>query len=309
MKIVYMGTPEFSVPPLQAMLKAGHEVVAVVTQPDKQKGRGKEVSMTPVKECALSYGIPVLQPERIRDPEAVAELKKYEADIFVVVAFGQLLSEEILHMPRFGCINLHASLLPLYRGAAPIQWAILNGDKETGITIQQMEKGLDTGDMLSRVVVPIDRKETGESLHDKLMAKGAELLIETLPQIEAGTIVPEKQDESRAVFYARKLDKEMGRIDWNKPADELERLVRGLNSWPSAYTRYKGKTLKIWDADVTEGAPDGVPGSIAAVGKTYFDVVTGKDLLRILCVQPEGKKRMSVKDFLLGYDMNGQILG
>lgn len=309
MRIIYMGTPEFAVAPLRAILNAGHEVAAVVTQPDKQKGRGKEVSMTPVKECALSYGIPVLQPERIRDPEAVAELKNYDADIFVVVAFGQLLSEEILHMPRFGCINLHASLLPLYRGAAPIQWAILNGDRETGITIQQMEKGLDTGDMLSKVIVPIDQKETGESLHDKLMVKGAELLAETLPRIEAGTIVPEKQDEAKAVFYAKKLDKEMGRIDWNKPAQELERLVRGLNSWPSAYTRYKGKTLKIWDADVIEGDLDGAPGSIADIGKTYFDVVTGKDLLRVLCVQPEGKKRMSVKDFLLGYDLDGQVLG
>lgn len=239
MKIVYMGTPDFSVAPLKALIEAGHTVTAVVTQPDKQKGRGKEVSMTPVKECALSYGIPVLQPVKIKAPEAVEELKKYEADIFVVVAFGQLLSEEILNMPKFGCINLHASLLPKYRGAAPIQWAILNGDKETGVTIQQMEKGLDTGDMWSRVVVPIDAKETGESLHDKLMEAGAKLLVETLPIIEAGKITPEKQDESLAVFYAAKLDKAMGHIDFTKPAEVIERLIRGLNSWPSAYTFIK----------------------------------------------------------------------
>lgn len=303
MKIVYMGTPDFSVAPLKALIEAGHTVTAVVTQPDKQKGRGKEVSMTPVKECALSYGIPVLQPVKIKAPEAVEELRKYEADIFVVVAFGQLLSEEILNMPKFGCINLHASLLPKYRGAAPIQWAILNGDKETGVTIQQMEKGLDTGDMWSRVVVPIDAKETGESLHDKLMEAGAKLLVETLPIIEAGKITPEKQDESLAVFYAAKLDKAMGHIDWTKPAEVIERFVRGLNSWPSAYTFYKGKTLKIWDADVIEGKEGAIPGSVIRTGMEFFDIACGEGALRVLTVQLEGKKKMSVKDFLLGYDV------
>ena len=303
MKIVYMGTPDFSVAPLKAMIEAGHTITAVVTQPDKQKGRGKEVAMTPVKECALSYGIPVLQPVKIKAPEAVEELRKYEADIFVVVAFGQLLSEEILNMPKYGCINLHASLLPKYRGAAPIQWAILNGDQETGVTIQQMEKGLDTGDMLSRVVVPIDRKETGESLHDKLMEAGAKLLVETLPLIEEGKITPEKQDESQADFYAVKLDKAMGHIDWKKPAEVIERFVRGLNSWPSAYTYYKGKTLKIWEADVVENHSEAAPGSVIQTGRDYFDVACGEGALRILSVQLEGKKKMTVKDFLLGYDV------
>lgn len=298
-----MGTPDFSVAPLKAMIEAGHTITAVVTQPDKQKGRGKEVAMTPVKECALSYGIPVLQPVKIKAPEAVEELRKYEADIFVVVAFGQLLSEEILNMPKYGCINLHASLLPKYRGAAPIQWAILNGDQETGVTIQQMEKGLDTGDMLSRVVVPIDRKETGESLHDKLMEAGAKLLVETLPLIEEGKITPEKQDESQADFYAVKLDKAMGHIDWKKPAEVIERFVRGLNSWPSAYTYYKGKTLKIWEADVVENHSEAAPGSVIQTGRDYFDVACGEGALRILSVQLEGKKKMAVKDFLLGYDV------
>lgn len=298
-----MGTPDFSVAPLKAMIEAGHTITAVVTQPDKQKGRGKEVAMTPVKECALSYGIPVLQPVKIKAPVAVEELRKYEADIFVVVAFGQLLSEEILNMPKYGCINLHASLLPKYRGAAPIQWAILNGDQETGVTIQQMEKGLDTGDMLSRVVVPIDRKETGESLHDKLMEAGAKLLVETLPLIEEGKITPEKQDESQADFYAVKLDKAMGHIDWKKPAEVIERFVRGLNSWPSAYTYYKGKTLKIWEADVVENHSEAAPGSVIQTGRDYFDVACGEGALRILSVQLEGKKKMAVKDFLLGYDV------
>lgn len=210
MKIVYMGTPDFAVAPLEAILRAGYEVTAVVTQPDKQKGRGKEVAMSPVKECALKHGIPVFQPDKIKEKDNVEQLRTYEADIFVVAAFGQILSEEILHMPKYGCINIHASLLPSYRGAAPIQWSILNGEKETGVTIQQMAKGVDTGDILSRVIVPIAEKETGESLFDKLMQAGAELLVETLPQIEQGTIVPVKQNEELAT-YAGKLEKNMGK--------------------------------------------------------------------------------------------------
>ena len=194
MKIVYMGTPDFAVAPLEALIQAGHQVTAVVTQPDKQRGRGKEVQMTPVKECALKHGIPVFQPIKIKEKEAVDRLREYPADIFVIAAFGQLLSEEILKMPPFGCVNIHASLLPAYRGAAPIQWVILNGEKETGVTIMQMEKGLDTGDMLLKKAIPIEPKETGESLHDKLMEVGAELIVEALPLIESGTILPEKQD-------------------------------------------------------------------------------------------------------------------
>ena len=196
MKIVYMGTPDFAVAPLEAMIKAGHEITLVVTQPDKQKGRGKEMQMTPVKECALRHGIPVFQPVKIKEAASVAELAGYPADIFVVAAFGQLLSEEILSMPKFGCVNIHASLLPAYRGAAPIQWAVINGEQEGGVTIMQMEKGLDTGGMYCKRSVPIDKKETGESLHDKLMAVGAELIVEALPKIESGELKPEKQDDS-----------------------------------------------------------------------------------------------------------------
>lgn len=313
MKIVYMGTPDFAVAPLEAILEAGHEVSAVVTQPDKQRGRGKEVQMTPVKECALRHGIPVFQPVKIKEKEAVEQLSSYPADIFVVAAFGQLLSEEILNMPRFGCINIHASLLPAYRGAAPIQWVILNGEKETGVTIQQMEKGLDTGDMLLKTVVPIDAKETGESLHDKLMEAGAALVVDALSKIEKGEVIPQKQDDGLS-SYASKLTKSMGRIDWKKDAKELERLVRGLNSWPSAYTFYRGKTLKIWESDVIEEPEDGKeenqPGCVAGVEKDYFDVATGKGILRIRSLQLEGKRRMTVREFLAGYEIApGMMLG
>lgn len=309
MKIVYMGTPDFAVAPLEALIRAGHQVTAVVTQPDKQKGRGKEVQMTPVKECALKHNIPVFQPVRIKEKEAVDKLREYPADIFVIAAFGQLLSEEILKMPPFGCVNIHASLLPAYRGAAPIQWAILNGEKESGVTIMQMEKGLDTGDMLLKKAIPIEPKETGESLHDKLMEIGAELIVEALPLIEAGKIIPERQEDSKS-SYASRLNKEMGHIDWNRDAEELERLVRGLNSWPSAYTSYRQKTLKIWEADVIKGQSGKLPGEITQVGKDFVDVSCGKDTLRIYSLQLEGKKRMAVKDFLLGYEMQqGMTLG
>ena len=310
MKIVYMGTPDFAVAPLEAILRAGYEVTAVVTQPDKQKGRGQEVAMSPVKECALKHGIPVFQPDKIKEKDNVEQLRTYEADIFVVAAFGQILSEEILRMPKYGCINIHASLLPSYRGAAPIQWSILNGEKETGVTIQQMAKGVDTGDILSRVIVPIAEKETGESLFDKLMQAGAELLVETLPRIEQGTIVPVKQNEELAT-YAGKLEKNMGEIDWAKSAVEIERWIRGLNSWPSAYTHYKGKTLKIWEADVLPAKNEKTcsAGTVVGVLKDSFDVLTGDGILRVKSVQLEGKKRMPVKDFLLGYDIQEQILG
>lgn len=313
MKIVYMGTPDFAVAPLEALIQAGHQISAVVTQPDKQKGRGKEVQMTPVKECALKYGIPVFQPVKIKEKEAVEKLREYPADLFVIAAFGQILSEEILNMPRFGCINIHASLLPAYRGAAPIQWVILNGEKKTGVTIMQMEKGLDTGDMLLKAEVNIDPGETGESLHDKLMEIGAKLIVEAIPKLERGELVPEKQDDSLS-SYAPRLTKAMGLIDWKKDAIEIERLIRGLNSWPSAYTCYHGKTLKIWEAEVILAEPErdssALPGTVCSAGKDFFDVACGKDLLRIRSLQLEGKKRVSVKDFLLGYQLEeGTQLG
>lgn len=306
MKIVFMGTPDFAVGALEAVIQAGHQVTAVVTQPDKPKGRGKEVQMTPVKQCALKYGIPVFQPVKIKAPEAVEELRKYEADIFIVAAFGQLLSEEILTMPRLGCVNIHASLLPKYRGAAPIQWVIINGEKETGITIMQMDKGLDTGDMLLKCVVPIDEKETGETLHDKLCEAGAKLIVEALPKIEKGEIKPERQKEEEA-SYVTMIKKSLGHIDWSNDAAVIERLVRGLNSWPSAYTYYNKKTLKIWESESVEektsSGSEKKAGSIEKVEKDAFYVNTGKGLLKVTEVQLEGKKRMKVKDFLLGYPL------
>ena len=310
-RIVYMGTPDFAVEPLEAIIKAGYEVTAVVTQPDKQKGRGKEVKMTPVKECALRHGIPVFQPVKIKEPEAVAELEKYQADLFVVAAFGQLLSEEILNMPEYGCINIHASLLPAYRGAAPIQWAVLNGEKESGVTIMQMDKGLDTGDMLLKRSVELSPKETGDSLHDKLMHLGAELIVEALPKLEKGELVPEKQKDELS-SYAKKLTKAMGQIDWSKDAVSLERWIRGLNSWPSAYTFFGGKTLKIWEARVAEenGAQKAEPGQVVSVSREGFTVACGQGALQILSLQLEGKKRVLTREFLLGYQVEpGMILG
>ena len=305
MKIVYMGTPDFAVAPLEAILKAGHEVTAVVTQPDRQKGRGREVQYSPVKECALSYGIPVLQPLKIKEKDAVEELRKYPADIFVVAAFGQLLSEEILNMPRLGCINIHASLLPAYRGAAPIQWCVINGEEKTGVTIMQMAKGMDTGDILLQKEVVLDEKETGGSLFDRLMETGAELIVEALPKIEAGELIPVVQKEELAT-YAGKITKDMGNIDFAKSAVTIERLIRGLNPWPSAFTHYKGKILKIWEADVVSecaNAENPVPGTVIAMDKESFTLATGEGALRIRSLQPEGKKRMSCAEFMRGYEV------
>lgn len=315
MKIVFMGTPDFAVGALQALIEAGHQVAAVVTQPDKPKGRGKELQMTPVKCCARDHGIPVFQPVKIREPEAVETLRGYGADIFVVAAFGQILSEEILELPRYGCVNIHASLLPRYRGAGPIQWAIINGEKKTGVTIMQMEKGLDTGDMLFKTEVEIAPRETADTLHDKLAAAGAKLIVEALPKIEAGEVAPEKQDDNNTC-YAKMLTKSMGKIDWSMDARELDCLIRGLISWPGASTVFRGKTLKIWEEEPTEEASlvaqakDAEPGTVLLVERDAFYVQTGAGVLKVTAVQPEGKKRMAVKDFLLGYPVKaGECLG
>lgn len=309
MNVVYMGTPDFAVGPLEALIAAGHTVTAVVTQPDKPKGRSKKAQMTPVKACALEHGIEVFQPVKIKSPEAVEVLRRFEADVFVVAAFGQILSQEILDMPRYGCLCVHASLLPAYRGAAPIQWVILNGEKESGVTIMQMDAGVDTGDMLLKAVVPISEKETDESLHDKLAAAGSRLIVEALEKLEAGELTPEKQDDEKSC-YAKMLTKSMGLIDWKETAQSIERKVRGLHSWPGAYTFYKGKMLKIYQADVLEEAPDGEAGSVSSATKSGL-IVNAKDgKLLLQEIQLEGKKRMAVKDFLLGCKVErGEKLG
>ncbi len=315
MKIVFMGTPDFAVGALQAVIEAGHQVTAVVTQPDKPKGRGKEVQMTPVKVCAMAHNIPVFQPVKVKAPEAVEVLRSYQADIFVVAAFGQILSEEILEMPRYGCVNIHASLLPAYRGAGPIQWAIIDGRKKTGITIMQMDKGLDTGDILLQKEVLIDERETGDSLHDKLAVAVAELIVEALSKIEASQVTPRRQNDEESC-YAKMLQKSMGKIDWNMTSEKLDCLIRGLISWPGAFTTYRGKTLKIWEEEPAEKVPsdrkvkEEEPGTVLGVEKDAFYVQTGKGVLKILAVQMEGKKRMAVKDFLLGYPVKaGECLG
>lgn len=307
MKIVFMGTPDFSVPALKALYNAGHEIAAVVTQPDKPKGRGKAMQFTPVKEAAVELDIPVYQPVKVRDEEFVDILRDINPDVMVVVAFGQLLPKSVLDIPKYGCINIHASLLPKYRGAAPIQWVIIDGEKETGITTMQMDVGLDTGDMILTTVVPIDEKETGGSLHDKLSQAGGELIVETLKKIESGEATFTKQDDSLS-NYAKMLDKKLGKIEFNKPAAEIERLIRGLNPWPSAYASLNGKTIKIWDADVTDSM-DGAPGEITEVAKDHFVVCTGKGSLIVNELQLEGKKRMESEVFLRGYRLErGDVL-
>lgn len=306
MRVIFMGTPDFSVGTLEALVQAGHEVVLAVTQPDKPKGRGGKMQYTPVKEKALEYGIPVFQPAKVREPACVEELAGYRADVIVVIAFGQILPRSILELTPYGCINVHASLLPKYRGAAPIQWALIDGETVTGVTTMQMDEGLDTGDMLLETEVPIGADETGGSLHDKLAAAGAKLCVETLKALEEGTVTPRKQGES-PTKYARMLDKELGRIDWSRDAASIERLIRGLNPWPSAYTLWEGKTMKIWAAEVLDGDSALPCGAVADVTKTGFSVQTGSGLLRILELQIPGKKRMSADAFLRGYRMEPGI--
>ena len=298
MKVVFMGTPEFAVPTLQALIDH-HQVAAVVTQPDRQRGRGKKVQFSPVKEKAAEYKIPVLQPEKARDEEFIQELETIAPDVIVVVAYGQILPERILNLPKYGCINVHGSLLPKYRGAAPIQWAVLNGEEKTGITTMYMENGLDTGDMIDKAEVVLDPKETAGSLHDKLMNLGADLLLETLDKLEKGTIVRTKQDDSQSC-YAKMLSKEMGRMDFSRSAKELEQWIRGMNPWPSAYTTMNGKTLKIWDADVVSYEGSEEPGTVVKVTKDTIIVAAGEGALALKEIQLAGKKRMPVQAFLLG---------
>ena len=299
MKIIFMGTPDFAVGTLRSLAEAGHEITLVVSQPDKPKGRGHAMVPTPVKVVAEDLGIPVFQPVKIREAKDV--LEKTEADVCVVAAFGQIIPASILHMKKYGCINVHASLLPKYRGAAPIQWAVIDGEKESGVTIMQMDEGLDTGDMLAKAIVPLDEKGTGGSLFDKLREAGGRLCVETLAKLEKGEITPEKQGESPTA-YASMLDKKMGNIDWNKSAVVIERLVRGLNPWPSAYTHLDGKTLKIWACDVLpQSASKGESGEILEVTKDAIHVQTGDGILVLREIQLAGKARMDAGAFLRGY--------
>ena len=301
LRIVYMGTPDIAATILERLLDEPYEIVLAVTQPDRPKGRGKEMAMSPVKELAIRHDIPVFQPEKLRNPDAVKVIEKAKPDMIVVAAFGQILPKSVLDMPKYGCINVHASLLPAYRGAAPIQWAILDGQKETGVTIMYMNEGLDTGDILLQKTVTIEDDETGGSLHDKLATAGAEALVEALPGIIDGSLKPVAQGEMTTA-YAKQLTKEMGRLDFTKSAVELERYIRGLNPWPGTFTTLDGKMLKIWQAEVTELTDTSAePGTVTDITKKSFTYVTAEGGLRILSLQPEGKRRMTTEEFLRGY--------
>ena len=312
MKIVFMGTPDFSLQPLKSLVKAGYDVSLVLTREDKKRNRG-ELSPTPVKELAQELNIPVLTPSKMKDEALIERLKSENADFFVVVAYGKILPKEILDIPRLGCINIHASLLPEYRGAAPIQWSIIDGKKKTGITTMLMDEGLDTGDILKQYELPIADDETGGSLFDKLAILGGEAIADTIANFKS--ITPTPQGEA-TTEYAKMISKQMGEIDFNKSATEIERLIRGMNPWPSAYTKYEGKVLKIWEAKVSENISE-LPninlsenyGKIYSFNKDIF-IICNNSVLKVLSLQLEGKKRMSAKDFLLGREIKqGYVLG
>lgn len=310
MKIVFMGTPDFSVGILKALHEAGYTVTGVVTQPDRPKGRNRELLPCPVKAEAVSMGLPVYQPAKVRTPEAVAKIREMEPDLIAVAAFGQIIPKEILDMPKYGCLNVHASLLPAYRGAAPIQHAILDGLSRTGVTIMRMDEGLDTGDIISREEVEIAADETGGSLFDKLAKTGAELLIRTIPSVENGTAVYTKQPAESTTAYAGMMKKEMGRIDWSLDAETIGRMVRALSPWPSAYAVLDRRLLKIWKAHIEKPDMTGKSGFILRQDHRGIYVQTGKGILCLDEVQLEGRKRMPTAEFLKGYvirnnDMNG----
>lgn len=301
MRIVFMGTPDFAVGSLQALCESGkHEILAVVTQPDRPKGRGNKLLQTPVKEYALEQGLTVYQPQKVKTPEFVELLHDLQPELIVVAAFGQFLSKEILELPKYGCINVHASLLPKYRGAAPIQYAIIKGEKESGVTIMQMDIGMDTGAMLDKVVVPIEENTTMGELHDALREQGATLLLQVIDKIAAGTAVAEPQDNEQAT-YATLLDRSMEHIDWSKTAQEVHNLIRGFNPAPSTFTKLpNGKSLKIWGSKITDKSSTAAAGTVIETGKHSFFVACGEGVLEITEVQPESKKRMPAQVFLNG---------
>ncbi len=309
LRVVFMGTPDFAATILNRIIASGHEVIAVVTQPDKEKGRGKALSTSPVKELALEHQLPVYQPAKVREEGFIQTIRSLDPQVMIVAAFGQILPKALLDISPYGCINVHGSLLPKYRGAAPIQYSIIDGEKETGITIMYMDAGIDTGDMILQGKTEISEEETGGSLHDKLALLGADLLMEALNQIQEGKIKRIPQDHEKAT-YVKVLNKEMGKIDFEKSAVQIERLIRGLNPWPSAYTSLDGKMLKIWEARAEEADTDARPGEIIEVRKDAIVTATGNGLLVIKQLQQEGKKRMAADAFLRGYPVvAGTILG
>ncbi|QUH20891.1 methionyl-tRNA formyltransferase [Alkaliphilus sp. B6464] len=299
MKIIYMGTPEFAVPCLETLVNSKHEVIGVFTQPDRPSGRGQKVNITPVKEKALEHNIPIFQPTTLKNEDVINEIKELNPDIIIVVAYGQILPKKVLEIPKYGCINVHASILPKYRGAGPINWAIINGEKKTGITTMYMDVGLDTGDMLLKEEIEIGENETAGELHDRLMKLGAKVLDKTIELLETDEIrgIPQNHDNSS---YAPMLTKDLGKIDWSKSAKEIKDLIRGTIPWPTAYTTYNGQVMKIWKSRIIESNKEHAPGKILEITKEYILVATGKNILAIEEIQFSGKKRMSVKDYLIG---------
>jgi len=299
MKLLFMGTPDFAATILQDLLQTEHELLGVVTQPDKQKGRGHEVSYSPVKEMALQHGLTVYQPAKVKEEAFLQTVRELAPEVIIVAAFGQILPKAFLDIPCNGCINVHASLLPKYRGAAPIQYSILDGEEETGITIMHMDVGIDTGDIILQAKLTIEPEETGGSLFDKLAVLGGRLLIEALEKIKNKTAERIPQNSEKAT-YVKMISKEMGKIDFIQPAIQIERLIRGLNPWPTAYTFLEGKTLKLWKAEVKQESYDAVPGEVVALNKDSIAVKTGEGILIIKELQLEGKKRMPADAFLRG---------
>lgn len=307
LRIVFMGTPEFACPALQSLINRGENIVAVVTQPDRPKGRGQLMQPPPVKELAIRHGIPVMQPHKVRVHEAVEEIRGYAPDLIVVVAFGQILPKALLDIPKHGCINVHASLLPAYRGAAPLNWCIINGERETGVTTMMMDVGLDTGDMLLKKTIPIDPDENADSLHDRLSALGADALAETLDLLVAGGLTPEKQDDS-LTCYAPMLKKELGCIHWNDPPLKIKNLVRGVTPWPGAYSYLDEKLLKIFRVRISDGT--GKPGTVLKADREGIEIACSGGSLFIEELQLEGKKRLTAADFLAGCRLApGMFLG
>ncbi len=309
LRIIFAGTPEFAVPSLEAVTSSGHDIAAVYTQPDRPAGRGRKLTASPVKQAALAHGLTVFQPPTLRDAAAVEALGSHDADLMVVVAYGLLLPQTVLDAPRLGCVNVHASLLPRWRGAAPIQRAILAGDRETGVTIMRMEAGLDTGPMYLKRAIPIAGNDTGGSLHDKLSVLGAEALLEALPGIADGSLLPRSQDASQST-YAGKLTKEEAPIDWRRPAVEIERMIRAFDPWPVAQTRLGDVTLRLWGAELAAlDASGAAPGSILAADRGGILVATADGALRITRLQPPGKRPMAAGDFLNARSLEGEAFG
>lgn len=299
MKIIYMGTPEFAVPCLETLIQSKHEVVGVFTQPDRKSGRGQKINISPVKAKALKYDIPVFQPITLKDNDIIKKIETLNPSLIVVVAYGQILPKEVLGIPKNGCINVHASLLPKYRGSGPINWVVINGEKKTGITTMYMDVGLDTGDMLLKEEIKIGEDETAGQLHDRLMVLGGKVLDKTIDLLEKNKLTPIPQNHKES-SYAPMLTKNLGKIDWHKPAKEIKNLIRGTIPWPSSFTTYKGKTIKIWKSCVINSDKQHDPGRILKVQSDCILVGTGKDILSIEEIQFSGKKRMSVKNYLIG---------